>query len=106
MINFFNSSVIHTNSLEKRRDFRICWGHSQAMTYSLTDLASLLHEGTITARSLVEDCLAAIDAPDGEGKRAFIKIYHNRARNQADAVDLARKQGLSLPTFAGIPLSI
>lgn len=106
MINFFNSSVIHTNSIEKRRDFPICWDHSQTMTYSLKDLARLLHEGTINARGLVEDCLAAIDAPDGEGKRAFIKIYHNRARDEADSVDLARKQGLSLPTFAGIPLSI
>ena len=76
------------------------------MTYLLKNLAMQLTNGTITARSLVEDCLAAIDAPDGEGKRAFIETYHNRAREEADAVDQARKQGLSLPTFAGIPLSI
>ena len=76
------------------------------MTYLLKDLVSRLNTGTISARSLVEDCLAAIDAPDGEGKRAFIEAYHNRAREEADAVDRARKQGLSLPTFAGIPLSI
>ena len=76
------------------------------MTYLLKDLVSRLNTGTINARSLVEDCLVAIDAPDGEGKRAFIETYHNRAREEADAVDRAREQGLSLPTFAGIPLSI
>ena len=76
------------------------------MTYLLKDLVSQLNNGTINARSLVEDCLAAIDAPDGEGKRAFIETYHNRARKEADAVDRSRKQGFSLPTFAGVPLSI
>ena len=76
------------------------------MTYLLNDLVERLNTGTINARSLVEDCLAAIDAPDGEGSRAFIETYHHRAREEANAVDQARKQGLSLPTFAGIPLSI
>ena len=76
------------------------------MTYLLKDLVDQLNTGTINARSLVEDCLAAIDAPDGEGSRAFIETYHHRAREEANAVDQARKQGLSLPTFAGIPLSI
>ena len=76
------------------------------MTYFLKDLAAQLQTGSLQARSLVEDCLAAIDAPDGEGQRSFIETYHDRARNEADAVDHARKQGWSLPAFAGIPLSI
>jgi aspartyl-tRNA(Asn)/glutamyl-tRNA(Gln) amidotransferase subunit A len=76
------------------------------MTYLLKDLAAQLATGSIRARALVEDCLAAIDQPDGEGASSFIETYHDRARNEADAVDHARKQGWSLPVFAGIPLSV
>ena len=76
------------------------------MTYSLKDLTAQLQTGSQGARALVEDCLAAIDDPDGEGQRSFIEVYHGRAREEADAVDHARKQGWSLPAFAGIPLSI
>ena len=76
------------------------------MSYSLRDLAAQLQTGSHGARALVEDCLAAIDDPNGERQRSFIEVYHDRARNEADAVDHARKQGWSLPAFAGIPLSI
>jgi len=76
------------------------------MTYVINDLTKALNSNTTTARQLVEDCLAAIDAPDGEGLRAFITTYHERARHQADMVDHARKQGWAVPTYAGIPLSI
>lgn len=76
------------------------------MTYSLNALAAQLQTGSQSARALVEDCLAAIDDPNGEGQRSFIQVYHDRALKEADAVDHARKQGWSLPDFAGIPLSI
>ena len=76
------------------------------MTYVIKDLATNLASGTTSARALVEDCLAAIDNPNGEGARAFIETYHARIRQQADMVDLARKNGWPLPAFAGIPLSI
>ena len=76
------------------------------MTYVIKELAASLAAGTLAARTLVEDCLAAIDDPNGEGKRAFIETYHERIRQQADAVDTARKNGWPLPPFAGIPLSI
>ena len=62
------------------------------MTYSLKDLAAQLQTGSQGARALVEDCLAAIDDPNGEGQRSFIEVYHDRARKEADAVDHARKQ--------------
>jgi len=77
-----------------------------AMTYLLDNLASALASGQITARRLVEDCLAAIDDPAGEGARAFIAVYHDRIRHQADMVDQARQKGWALPRYAGIPLSI
>ncbi|MDC1382294.1 amidase [Candidatus Puniceispirillum sp.] len=76
------------------------------MTYLIKDLTAQLELGTLTARKLLDDCLAAIDKQDGEGTRAFIKVYHDRARLQANDFDKARKEGWSLPTFAGIPLSI
>ncbi len=76
------------------------------MPYLIKDLATQLQTGALSARILLDDCLAAIDAADGEGKRAFIEVYHERAREQADVVDYARKQGENLPVFAGIPLSI
>ena len=77
-----------------------------AMTYLLDNLASALASGKITARHLAEDCLAAIDDPAGEGARTFIAVYHDRIRDQADAIDNARNKGWALPRYAGIPLSI
>ena len=76
------------------------------MTYVINDVIAALNINKITARQLVENCLAAIDDPDGEGQRAFISTYHDRARQQADMIDHARKQGWAVPKFAGIPLSV
>ena len=76
------------------------------MTYVINDVIDALNTNKITARQLVENCLAAIDDPVGEGQRAFISTYHDRARQQADMVDHARKQGWAVPKFAGIPLSV
>jgi aspartyl-tRNA(Asn)/glutamyl-tRNA(Gln) amidotransferase subunit A len=76
------------------------------MTYVINDVIAALNTNKITARQLVENCLAAIDDPDGEGQRAFVSTYHDRARQQADMTDHARKQGWAVPKFAGIPLSV
>ena len=76
------------------------------MTYVINDVIAALNTNKITARQLVENCLATIDDPDGEGQRAFINTYHDRARQQADMTDHARKQGWAVPKFAGIPLSV
>ena len=76
------------------------------MTYIIQDIVSALNRKEITARALVEDCLQAIDEPLGEGNRAFITTYHDRARQNADIVDYSRKMGWSTPKYAGIPLSI
>ena len=76
------------------------------MTHILNDFIVALNTSKISARELVDDCLAAIDNPEGEGQRAFISTYHDRAQQQADMVDQARKRGWGVPKFAGIPLSI
>ena len=73
---------------------------------TLMTLAAALDAGTITSRALVEECLAAIADPAGEGARAFITVYADAARAQADATDLLRRAGRAAGPFAGIPVSI
>jgi aspartyl-tRNA(Asn)/glutamyl-tRNA(Gln) amidotransferase subunit A len=73
---------------------------------TLLTLQRDLDSGHTTARELIEDCLARIEDPAGEGSRAFLTVYGDQARGQADLVDEARRRGLSLPPFAGVPLAI
>ncbi|MBL8895518.1 MAG: amidase [Rhizobiales bacterium] len=72
----------------------------------LAELASGLASGKVTARALVEDSLARISDPQGEGKVAFLKVYTERARHLADHYDSARKAGHPVPPYAGIPFSV
>ncbi len=73
---------------------------------TLNDLARRLARGETTSRALIEDSLARIADREGEGARAFLTVYAERARAEADAADAARKKGEAAPRFAGIPLSI
>ena len=72
----------------------------------LIELQRRLSAGETTARGLVEESLAKIEAPKGEGRRAFLTVYAERARNEADLIDSARTKGVPLPAFAGVPISI
>ena len=65
-----------------------------------------LANGELTSRALVEESLAKIADPEGEGARCFLTVYADAARQQADFVDQSRKLGLPLAPFAGVPLSI
>ena len=73
---------------------------------TLDELARALAAGETTSRALVEDSLARINDPAGEGGRAFLTIYAERARREAEAVDFARARGFALPPYAGAPISI
>ena len=73
---------------------------------SLLDAAMALESGRTTARDLVEDALAAIADPDGEGRRAFITVYAEQARQCADAMDALRRTGRAPGSYAGIPISL
>lgn len=73
---------------------------------TLNDLAAALAVGKTTSRQLVEDCLARIADPAGEGPRTFIKVDAKAARATADAMDILRRAGRPLGPFAGIPFSI
>jgi aspartyl-tRNA(Asn)/glutamyl-tRNA(Gln) amidotransferase subunit A len=73
---------------------------------TIQDLASALANGKTTARMLVEDCLARIADPGGEGARVFIKVYADAARAMAEASDALRRVGRAAGPLAGIPISI
>ena len=72
---------------------------------TLHHLAAALDSGRVTSRALAERCLAAIDAPEGEGARTFIHVAREAALAQADAMDALRRAGRAPGPFAGIPFS-
>src|SRR5712691_6678928 len=58
------------------------------------------------SRALVEDCLARIKDPAGEGGRVFLKVHAEAALAAADYYDRLRARGAAPSPFAGIPVSI
>src|SRR5882757_6845569 len=73
---------------------------------TLASLADDLANGRSSARKLVEECLARIGDPAGEGQRAFIHVDKQAALGAADAMDRLRKANAAPSPFAGIPVSI
>src|SRR5499427_8413127 len=73
----------------------------RTLAQSARDLASGL-----SSRSLVEECLARIADPAGEGSRVFLKVHGEAARTAADYYDHLRARGAAPSPFAGIPVSI
>jgi aspartyl-tRNA(Asn)/glutamyl-tRNA(Gln) amidotransferase subunit A len=71
---------------------------------TLAQTARDLAAGT-TSRALVEECLARIDDPTGEGRRVFLKVHSEQARLAADYIDALRARGVAPSRFAGIPVS-
>lgn len=60
----------------------------------------------MSIRDLVETCLAQIHQSDGEGSRAFTKVYGDTARERADVLDgISAASSEELP-LAGMPISI
>jgi aspartyl-tRNA(Asn)/glutamyl-tRNA(Gln) amidotransferase subunit A len=58
------------------------------------------------SRGLVEECLARIRDPAGEGARVFLKVHADDALAAADSYDRLRARGAAPSPFAGIPVSI
>jgi aspartyl-tRNA(Asn)/glutamyl-tRNA(Gln) amidotransferase subunit A len=75
-------------------------------TPTLATLAADLASGRTTARKLVDDCLARIADPAGEGQRAFIHVDAEAAIEAAEAMDRLREVKAAPSPFAGIPVSI
>jgi aspartyl-tRNA(Asn)/glutamyl-tRNA(Gln) amidotransferase subunit A len=73
---------------------------------TLASLAADLDRGATSARKLVEQCLAKIADPAGEGQRVFLHVDRDAALDAADAMDRLRKAKAAPSPFAGIPVSI
>ncbi len=73
---------------------------------TLATLANDLDSGRTTSRRLVEECLARIADPAGEGRRVFTHVDKNAALTTADAMDGLRKANAAPSRYAGIPISI
>jgi aspartyl-tRNA(Asn)/glutamyl-tRNA(Gln) amidotransferase subunit A len=74
--------------------------------HSLAEAAAALASGATSSRALVEQCLAAIAAPGGQGGSAFIAVYAAQSRASADAMDALRAAGRAPGPLAGVPISI
>ncbi len=55
---------------------------------------------------MVEQCLACISNTDGEGARAFVDVYSDKAVAVARASDVLRVNGYVASPIAGLPVSI
>jgi aspartyl-tRNA(Asn)/glutamyl-tRNA(Gln) amidotransferase subunit A len=73
---------------------------------TLTGLAADLESGRTSARKLVDQCLARIADPAGEGQRAFIHVDAEAAIEAAEAMDRLREVKAAPSAYAGIPVSI
>ena len=73
---------------------------------TLASLADDLEAGRTSARKLVEECLARIADPNGEGQRTFIHVNKDAALDAANAMDALRRAKAAPSRFAGIPISI
>ena len=72
---------------------------------TLAQLATALAAGR-SSRALVEECLARINDPAGEGRRVFLKVHAEAALTAADFHDRMRARGAVPSPFAGIPVSV
>jgi len=73
---------------------------------TIVELSQLLDNRIITSRLLVEQALAAIKDPQGEGSRTFVSVHESEALATADRLDAQRRDGANLHVLAGIPISI
>ncbi|MBX2883396.1 MAG: amidase [Granulosicoccus sp.] len=73
---------------------------------TLEELSLALNQRRVSSRMLVEQCLASIDDPAGEGARVYLHLNRQRALDEADACDRARQKGYTVSPFQGIPISV
>jgi aspartyl-tRNA(Asn)/glutamyl-tRNA(Gln) amidotransferase subunit A len=74
--------------------------------WTVAQLGADLDKGGTSSRELLEQALARIADAAGEGKRAFIKLYADSARHDADHADRLRKAGVRRSAVDGLPVSL
>jgi hypothetical protein len=72
---------------------------------TLSVLAADLAAGRTTSSTLVDEALARIANPTGEGRRTFVKVYADAARAAAEAQDRLRAAGYVASPLAGLPVT-
>lgn len=73
---------------------------------TIENLARDLDSGRTTAQALVEACLAAIRAPEGDGAATFIAVDEAASLATAAALDAMRRAGTAPSRYAGIPIAV
>jgi aspartyl-tRNA(Asn)/glutamyl-tRNA(Gln) amidotransferase subunit A len=74
--------------------------------WTVEKLSRDLADGKTSSRELTELALARVADPAGEGSRAFLKVYADAARADADHADRLRKAGVRRSPVDGLPVSV
>jgi aspartyl-tRNA(Asn)/glutamyl-tRNA(Gln) amidotransferase subunit A len=74
--------------------------------WTVAQLGADLAAGKISSRELVEQALARIGDRSGEGGRAFLQVYAESSRADADYCDRLRKAGVRRSAIDGLPVSL
>ena len=74
--------------------------------WTVAQLAADLAAGRTSSRALVEEAFARIVDPAGEGGRAFVKLYADAARGEAELADRQRKAGVRRSPVDGLPIAV
>jgi aspartyl-tRNA(Asn)/glutamyl-tRNA(Gln) amidotransferase subunit A len=74
--------------------------------WTVARLARELAEGKTSSRALVEQALARIADPAGEGARAFMQVHAEPARAEAEHADRLRRAGVVRSPVDGLPVSV
>jgi len=73
---------------------------------TLWQASQQLQAGDTTSVALTAQALAAIQAEQGEGARAFTQVWAEQAQQQAIAADARRARGAARSPLDGVPVSI
>ncbi len=73
---------------------------------TIAEYAAALRDGRTTAVTLVDEALARIASPDGEGQYTFTAVHAEQARVAAVASDLLHGAGLARSPIEGLPISV
>jgi aspartyl-tRNA(Asn)/glutamyl-tRNA(Gln) amidotransferase subunit A len=74
--------------------------------WTVAGLTAALAAGRASSRELTEHALARIADRNGEGARAFLKVYSETARAEADHADHLRRAGIVRSPVDGLPVSV
>src|SRR5258706_5119912 len=74
--------------------------------WTVAELNADFASGPTTSRELVEQAFGRIVDPAGEGARAFMKLYPDSARGEADFADRLRKSGVRRSPVDGLPIAV